>query len=99
MASCTNNNGEYMFNPGWGTSVEAHDLSSSSLKLLKMTVLLDKLRVCQRKMQNFRTYSKLSKVLFCVSKYPELKGTREQGELVELFAEAKALVSGMRGMI
>ena len=84
-----------MFNSGWGTSVEARDLSSTSLKLLKMVVLLEKLRICQRKMQNFRTYSKLSKLLFCVSKYPELKNTKQQRELVELFTEARALVSGM----
>ena len=82
------------FNPGWGKSIESHDLSSTSTKLLKMVVILKKLRICQRKMQKFNTYSDLSKALFCVSKYSELKNTRLQGEVVELFAEAKALVSG-----
>ena len=88
-----------MLNPGWGSSVGAHDLSSTSLKLLKMVVLLEKLRICQRRMQNFSTYSKLSEVLLCVSKFSDLKSTKQQTELVELYAEAKALVSGMRGMI
>ena len=78
---------------GWSTSIEAQYLSDSSLKLLKLVVIAEKLKVCQKGTATSKTYTEIAKVLFCVSKFTELRDTREQLRVADLCAEAKSLVS------
>ena len=64
-----------------------------SVKLLKVFVILVRLKCCSDGNQTAKTFADLSKLLFCISHFTELKDTIEQRRLTELCDEAKALVS------
>ena len=79
--------------PGWSTSIESRHLSDLSVKLLKLVVLSERLKTCHKGRATSETYSEIAKLLFCISKFAEIKDTREQLTVAGLCAEAKSLVS------
>ena len=63
------------------------------MKLLKLVVLSEKLKTYKEQRRTATTYAEIAKLLFCISKFPELKDTQEQETVADLCAEAKSLVS------
>ena len=65
------------------------------MKLLKFVVILERLKCCNDGTHTSKTFADLSKLLFCVSKFTELRDSGEQLQhgLADLCGEARALVS------